>query len=366
MRRAALALLLLASACVDDEGDLENPCGPAPDLVCGARADGPCAPATALAPVCDGAAWGCPAGSEVWPPFETAPLCEVPAEIQHVGPAIPDGGRCRLVVNGDVTGDEGRRTWAVPEGPGACPAEVEAAELFDRAQLSPVQIVDLNDVVVTPRGRLAVHRLFTRVDADPFGVAALGASVVRWPEGAPMPVPNPPQWSGHGFRSLAVDGDTVYLFDCFGAPVDLLEDCGVGRAPLDRATDPSAYAWLKTDGRFAPGLEDRQAVFRAGPQHSLTWHPGLDRWVMVSVAGFGDTVFLSTAARPEGPWSAPRDVHRCVLPDGGFCDSARLLPSLWNPADPGWAALTYRVDHLRMAGPWPAQVVRIPLEGVTR
>lgn len=269
-----------------------------------------------------------------------------------LGPALAADARCGLMLDADVTAGvaQTEAKWGVldPNLPfAACPAEpAEPAPWRMAPPLRDPAIVDINAVLRTEAGQVVAHRLFARDLGQAFGVRGQGASVVAMRQ-LEIPAPNPAHSSTHGYRSLARQGEWLYLFDCFGLPEQLIEDCGVQRVPLMQADLPQAYMWLQRDGTWSQRTTQRQVVFQAGPQHDVQFHPGLNRWVMLSVAGFGDTVFVRTAEQPAGPWSPPRDVHRCELPRGdsaAFCDTVRIVVPLLDPLEPQQAVLMYRVD----------------------
>lgn len=256
-----------------------------------------------------------------------------------------------MLVDAEVTGALGPKpgqgvALVTPQPFGICPVGTPGdGPWLDRSGLAPEHLIDLNAVAHTPAGTFAAQRLFRRAPESVYGVEAIGGSVVRVRD-AVITTPNPPAWSSHGYRSLAYDDGWLYVVDCFGTPVDLLEDCGLMRAPVEQADRPEAFLWLQRGGGYASDDSARQVVFRAGPQHDLAYHPGLGQWLMSSVAGFGDTIFVRTADHPGGPYSAPRDVHRCNLPQddpGAFCDTVRLVPALLEPELPRQAVLTYRI-----------------------
>lgn len=354
----SLGLVVLPSlvgGCEDESGPLRSPCGALPEWTCLQRSAGPCSPLASVQLECRALAWTCPEGSTVRQAVEPPEVC-APAfrdfAPKTLGPLVPDGDRCLMLVNGDVTaglGPDRARTVILPDPPllGACDLGVPRGGpgWVHRGGLDRDDIVDVNDVVQTPAATYAVHRLFRRAPEMVFGAQAVGASLVQ--VAAYMPAPKPPAWPGHGYRSLAAAGDWLYMFDCFGAPDFLLEDCGVLRAPLNQALEPDAFRSLNTNGEFVRDPVDRQVVFRAGPQHHVAYHPGLRSWLMTSVGGFGDTIFVRAASTPDGPWLGAVDVHKCKLPSDDpdpFCDSARLVPALFDPERPSQVVLTYRVD----------------------
>lgn len=362
--RVLLASTALGLGCVDES----SPCGPPPEWQCAWLRQGPCEPAVILPPECPGLEWVCPEPTVERPapaPSRCRPTFEgrVPGTL---GPLVPLGDRCGMLMDADVTAGPAELDTRVIDlsaasSLAACGLGALTDEPWvDDAGLGPADVVDVMDVEATPDGVLAVHRLFELAPQALFGVEALGASLVRADRG--MPVPRPPQFNTHGYRSLAVDQSYAYVFDCFGAPDALLEDCGVMRARLDDAFDPAAYEWLRESGTYG-GAGDPKVVFQAGPHHHVAdLGLALRLWVMVSVAGFGDTVFLQHTWRgdPAG-WAAPVDVHRCELPPDdpeAFCDSARVLTSLYDGDRHRELTLTYRVDTL--AADRPARIARDP------
>lgn len=346
-------------ACVDDGQPLETPCGPQPLLRCVARAAAPCEPLAAVDPVCEGRDWACPAGSVVRQVVARTDACRPYAAGQpHVlGPLVPVGDRCVMLVDADVTagGDPGAYRGALlPELPrfGECPQDDLLDGPFVRLEgLPPDTFADLDDVASGPAGTFAVHRVVRREPQALFGVDILGAAVTRVDD-AGLRVTADLLFETDGYRSLAFDDGWLYVFDAFGTPQDSLEDVGVLRVRPERALDPLAYAWLALDGALLREVPNPVRAFGAGPQHHVTFEGG--RWVMVSVAGFGDRVFMASAASPAGPWSGSQEVVRCALPEDdpdAFCDSVRLVPALRDPWENGrQLVLTYRIDTLAPDG----------------
>ena len=79
----------------------------------------------------------------------------------------------------------------------------------------------------------------------------------------------------------------------------------------------------------------------------MSAHPD-GQLLLSTVEGFGREVELWTSDAPEGPWTR-RASRRCSLPRDdrdAFCDSARTLPSLWDPLVPNEVVLGYRIGTL--------------------
>ena len=152
-----------------------------------------------------------------------------------------------------------------------------------------------------------------------------------------------------------VAGGYIHLYATELQP-DLSTAYYVARVPHGRYRDRSAYAFWDGAG-WSPAAGDA-AKLRLGGTGSaasgglggltVSWNPYLGQYLMVHTQAWAQDVLLRTAARPEGPWSAPThlDVPDSV-PDAPFGNySAREHPH-FRSADGRTIVLTYH----RTTGP---------------
>lgn len=146
-----------------------------------------------------------------------------------------------------------------------------------------------------------------------------------------------------------VAGGNIYLYATELQP-DLTTAYYLARVPQARYRDRSAYtfwdgAGWSTDAADAARLRlGGSGTDASGGLGGLTvsWNPYLGRYLMVHTQAWAQDVLLRTAARPEGPWSAPThlDVPDSV-PDAQFGNySAREHPH-FRSADGRTIVLTY-------------------------
>jgi hypothetical protein len=148
-------------------------------------------------------------------------------------------------------------------------------------------------------------------------------------------------------------------------------EMAVGRAPLDRVDDPSAWSVL---GEGGWGIGETVHVFGSGPHRSaVIADPRGAGFLHVYAAGFGTELRMHVAARPEGPWSASSLLVPCELPaddPGAYCAGPQVHRELLDPMDPGTLVVSYSIgstsadqDARRARSPdayWP-RIVRVRL-----
>jgi hypothetical protein len=169
--------------------------------------------------------------------------------------------------------------------------------------------------------------------------------------------------------AAVVDGDFVYAFGCPGTPRWLVEDCLVGRAPIERARDAAAWSIFGAGGW---GAGEPVVVFGSGPHRGPVVRDPRGGFVHVWAAGFGRSIEISRAARPEGPWSAPTTLLACDLPRtdvDSYCAGPIVHLELFDPLRPNEIVLSYAIGttapdgrERREAEPlayWP-HTVRVP------
>lgn len=380
-----VCLLGLGVGCEEGVGQLQSPCANLAQArpVCVVD-PGLCKPLRMVLPVCvGGTEWRCegPARALEGAPRQNGGQCAIDfAARATLGPEVPrDDGGCGLFVDADVTrlGAPARfldRLESVEGGP--CPRgrprEVAPTPGLEERYLDVLDVIRPKDGPV-----LALVRIVLPDSGQLFGVDIRGAALVPVDPLSGQLQPPTRSWPSPGYRSMVAaagpGGEWLYMSDCFGVPENLLEDCGVAIARPEQAEEPTAWRYLSPSGAFdADGASDALVLFRAGPQHHLSYHPGLGRYLVVTVAPFGDTVVGLSAPDPAGPWSDPVPLHRCDLPDPApvdpsalrpFCDTARLLTARYDPRSPGSALLTYRRGGPVPRPPVVVQVDLSPLLG---
>jgi hypothetical protein len=93
---------------------------------------------------------------------------------------------------------------------------------------------------------------------------------------------------------------------------------GVARASsLAKATKRSAYLfWSGT--QWSSNINTTAKVFDGIPgQVTVSYNAYLQRFIAVHSGVFSNKVFIRTASRPEGPWSAPQELFTGMLPASG-------------------------------------------------
>ncbi|AKF07324.1 hypothetical protein DB32_004473 [Sandaracinus amylolyticus] len=327
-------------------------CDPATRPTCVTRA-APCDPLQLAAPLCDALAWRCPEGAREhvapWPDDRCLPL-EGDADIVHEAPiAIPLDDRC---------------AWLLPalehDGAPRAHVRVDVARTCDAlalpASLEPVITTpdgaDLVGAQAAVDGRVLVRGWAFDPDAG-FGVRALGVGLARR-EGERFVVPDwlfDPDTEDFGDAAIVFE-DHLYAYGCPGPPEWLEEDCFVARAPLDAVDDRDAWQVLGERG-WGEGAPRR--VFGSGPHRGPVVRdprgPGL---LHVYAIGFGERLEIQRADRPEGPWSAPRPLIDCELPEGdpeAYCAGPGIHVELFDPLRPDALVVSYSIGTLAPDGP---------------
>jgi hypothetical protein len=352
MRALLLGLLLGGCYAAHRAPGDPVPCAEAPPL-CTAR-PAPCAPRALVAAVCEEEVWRCPAGAAPYAPPWADDVC---LPLAGAGPTMVDGVHDAPVAL--PLGD--RCVWAVPSEDGTAlgvmdvgpscaalgplaPLEVAAAAGFD--YLAVQQALEL------PGGPAALVRGW-RFDAlAPFGVRAVGAGIAPI-DGAGLGSPLP--WLFGEDTDLGdaavLDGGFVYAYGCPGAPRWLVEDCVVGRAPVERAREPAAWSILG-DGGWGAGAP--VVVFGSGPHRGPVLADPRGGFVHVYAAGFGGSVEIARSGRPEGPWSGPTTLLACELPaadPNSYCAGPIVHLELFDPLRPDEIVVSYAIGTTAPDGP---------------
>jgi hypothetical protein len=111
-------------------------------------------------------------------------------------------------------------------------------------------------------------------------------------------------------------------------------------------------------------------VFGSGPHRGPVVHDPRGGFLHVYAIGFGSTVELTHADRPEGPWGEAKQLAKCQLPaddPGAYCAGPVVYLELFDPTLPNELVVGYSIgttsqdgEQRRKANPaayWP-RVVR--------
>lgn len=133
----------------------------------------------------------------------------------------------------------------------------------------------------------------------------------------------------------------VHAFGCRVVGV-LDAECRVGRAPADRVSE--RRAWTFWDGAgWSPDIARAAVVARGMNGPTMDWNPHVGAYVAAYGAVLGNDLFLRTAPRPEGPWSAPVRVFTGLPAGDGRSDYNFALRPELSSDDGCTLAITY--DH---------------------
>ncbi|MFO0682369.1 MAG: hypothetical protein U0234_09975 [Sandaracinus sp.] len=346
----ALAGCALAHTRGGDAGPVaDGGCDLAARPVCTRRA-GPCEPLELVDAGCDGAVWACPPGSRPyerpWAEETTClPLRGEPlfADGVHESPVpIPIDDTC---------------TWVFPaEGDGR--VQLLGAAVGARCDALGAPVFPLDDVherdryvnvqgfFTTAAGVRPLARRWAIDPTAPFGVRTLGVELGRVVDGH-LSFPGEivfDDFADPGDAAL-VQGGFAYTYGCPGPAHDFEEDCVVGRAPIDRIDDPTAWTMW---GQRGWGIGLAAPVFGSGPHRSAVVSDPRDpsRLLHLYAAGFGRELRLATAPAPEGPWTRAVTFAPCELPaddPGAYCAGPQIHRELLDPLDPHRLIVSYSI-----------------------
>lgn len=340
----------------DGDRDGGPACDPGARLEC-ARRDGACEPLELAPAICDEVtlAWRCPEGAAPYEPPWQDDVClpllgsagALFSDGVHEAPVpIPIGDRC---------------AWVMPVERGVGePVDLVATHAAARCDLleppddRPIAALDGGADYVAIQASFTDATGTTRVlargwawDASaPFGVRGVGVGIGAV-EGDTIRIA--PAWLfgddlDLGDAALAGDDGLAYAYGCPGPPRDLVEDCIVARAPLDRVDVRDAWQVLGERG-WGEGAAAR--VFGSGPHRSSVLRdPRGGGYLHVFAAGFGTQLEVQHAPAPEGPWSAPSILASCELPPddpGAYCAGPVVHRELLDPHDPTTLVVGYSV-----------------------
>jgi hypothetical protein len=156
---------------------------------------------------------------------------------------------------------------------------------------------------------------------------------------------------GYGDAAL-VTGGFVYAYGCATSGF-LAMDCFVARAPVDAASDPTAWRYYRDGDDFGDDPDEAWPIFSGGSGLAVTTVG--PRVVVAYSTPLGDTIFQRTGLGPTGPWSPAAPLSRCLAPAGAFCGALSFAAPL---AGPDELALTYAIASFE---PQDAEALRTRL-----
>lgn len=311
--------------------------------------------------------FACPDESQLYvPPEDSSSSClparEALRQLGTAGIAVPEADRCLWILDAAV--DEAGLSVPDPgfswpsAGDTSCPDAPAflgsaRASVVDRGVFSRPVLVSLLDAVRLGDVTWVYYRVYVFEAGAPFGIRSLGTGAARWDEVGSRLVLHDRLVSLPGGYELGeaavVHEGQVHLYGCRG-PVGLFRtECVVARltgAPND-LEDIELYAGDETWTRDPLAA---RPVLRSGPERwALRFHPGMGKYVMSFVPGFGNDVRLRTAERPEGPWTEDVRLTLCELPTDepdSFCREPTLHPELVDPRRPNEIVLSYDIDSM--------------------
>lgn len=342
--RWSLLLVLCAGCYASHERPAEPlPCTEAPPP-CVTRSR-PCDALALVAAECVGDVWQCPAGSE---PYAAPWSDDVCLPLAGAGPSLTDG-----VHEAPVPVPIGEAcAWVFPTDGGAALGFVDVApSCGELGGLAPLAVeptgfdyLAVQQALALPGGPAVLVRGWAFDAAAPFGVRGVGAGlspVTGASLGSPLP------WifgDGDDLADAAVlDGDFVYAYGCPGTPTWVVEDCIVGRALAADARDASAWSILG-DGGWGEGAP--VVVFGSGPHRGPVVRDPRGGFVHVYAAGFGRSIEITRADRPQGPWSPPTTLLACDVPPDdpdSYCAGPIVHLELFDPLHPNRIVLSYAI-----------------------
>jgi hypothetical protein len=326
---------------------------------------------TLVAPSCEGDTWVCPAGTQRYDAPWREQTC-LPLMVQGDGRSnvideaplsVPIDGVCTWVF---PAGSDPKILSAVPVG-NSCTSLGQPFALTTAPAAS--DYLSLQASFFDAQNRVRVLARGWTFDANiTFGVRSDGVGLGLVP-GHAIQVATP--WLFDNTLDLGdaalVETGFLYAYGCPGAPQWLEEDCNVGRAPLARIDESSAWSVL---GEGGWGVGKPLRVFGSGPHRGPVVHDPRGGFLHVYAIGFGSTVELTHADRPEGPWGEAKELVKCQLPvedPGAYCAGPVVYLELFDPTQPSELVVGYSVgttsadgEQRKKANPaayWP-RVVR--------
>ncbi len=161
------------------------------------------------------------------------------------------------------------------------------------------------------------------------GLRRVGTSLAIWEPGAPGPrrvVVRPGtaeptllfQGDEPDFSEAAlVLRDTLYLYGGL-SQVGHRWQKTVGRAPIARVLDRTAWRFYSGDGRWSSDVRDAKVITNARVDFSVHWNAHLGKFVLIGMVPSNEPldgrIAMMTSDRPEGPWSSAAVFHTAVPP----------------------------------------------------
>jgi len=127
-------------------------------------------------------------------------------------------------------------------------------------------------------------------------------------------------------RPILYNGN-VYLYGNLNNG-DQTKPFGVARAPLGKATKRSAYKFWN-GSQWVGTISATAKVFDQIPGAvTVSYNAYLQSFIAVHSGVFSNKVFIRTASKPEGPWSAPQELFTGMLPTGNPNRAGQEHPEL--------------------------------------
>lgn len=123
--------------------------------------------------------------------------------------------------------------------------------------------------------------------------------------------------AGFGSAALLVE-KVAYVYGCELGENQLTKPCHLARVPIADILDKSAWSFFDGAGRWLPDSRESKAIFSGNDMMSVFFNPHINRYVAVYSEPLGATAMLRTAARPEGPWSAPTRLFSIDAPENVY------------------------------------------------
>lgn len=133
-----------------------------------------------------------------------------------------------------------------------------------------------------------------------------------------------PSW-GNG-AVLARDGN-AYLYSCERVG-DFDNRCRVARVDPARATDPSAYEYLRSGGDWGDDVRDAVTEIHDQTSMSTTFSDFTESYITVAARLLDENIELRRAESPSGTWSDPITLFEAVKPSSWFVGDVRAHPGL--------------------------------------
>lgn len=121
------------------------------------------------------------------------------------------------------------------------------------------------------------------------------------------------------FDSAAVVlNNEVYVYGCELDASRLTKPCHLARVSLDNILDRSAWSFRNGKGDWSSNVTHSSEVFDGNDMMSVFFNAYINRFVAIYSEPLDATVMLRTAAHPEGPWSAPKELFTVEAPENVY------------------------------------------------